>query len=282
MDAVPGPVPAPRRGQPTARRKLDHDPETRFRPAQPLPSPALLAREAAFPPATAALTIRRYLVDKKNTKANKLLRDRYIKVKDPDDIEYYGNEFDNLVETTATIEKMETLVSGLESAKAARKIVLPPTPASPPPGQSPVVSTPKPVIPVPSSAPGLSVPVPSTGPAPKIKPQVTTFTLGPTGHVAKPAPVIDPYAGLSPKVRGLAVQIAAWKTNSMAGTAEALNPTEQAALQAWVESRQTASGKQKYVVNIGPGTGVHSNETQFKVSGFGNVGGKAPTFHITL
>ena len=236
-------------------------------------------------PAASGPTIQRYTVDKKNTKANKLLRARYIKVKDPDDAEYYGNEFDGLVEETATIEKMEIFVAGLEKTKAAIKIVVPPIVASPSPGPTPELDGSKPAAGVPalpSSIPASSVPDPGTGPTRKEKSKTTTYTLGPSAYVAKPTLVVDPYAGLPVKLRGLAVQITAWKTNSMVGTAETLSASERDTLQAWVESRRTASGKQKYVVNIGPGTGLYTGETQFKVSGFGSVGGKAPTFHITL
>ena len=218
--------------------------------------------------------IRRYPVDKKNTKANKLLRDRYIKVKDPDDADHYGAEFDERVLVTETIEAMELFVAKLEADKAARRVVVPPTPTVPAPSTGPAASLPVPSV--------VGSPVSGSGPAKKEKPKVTTYTVGPSGYVAKAEPVVDPYAGLSVKLRGLAVLISGWKKNSMDGTSASLSPTEQAQLQTWVESRETPSGKQKYVVNIGPGTGTYTGTQQFKVSGFGNVGGKAPTFHITL
>lgn len=106
------------------------------------------------------------------------------------------------------------------------------------------------------------------------------FKSGPS--VSSSSPPVDRYAGLSPKLTKLVKRIEAWDTNSMDGCSAQLSSTEQSTLQAWVESIQTQGGKQKYVVNIGPGTGKYDTENQFKVSGFGNVGGKAPTYHITL
>jgi hypothetical protein len=97
-----------------------------------------------------------------------------------------------------------------------------------------------------------------------------------------PPAAVDPYAGLSARVRPLAQAISGWNQQAMAGTTVALSAAEQAELRTWVEGRRTAGGQQKYVVNVGPGTGQYAGKTQFKVTGFASLGAKAATYHITL
>ena len=125
-------------------------------------------------------------------------------------------------------------------------------------------------------------------PAPKTKEQLEqellasfNFKSGPSASSSSPP--VDRYAGLGPKLAKLAQSIEAWSASGMDGCSAQLSSGEQSTLKAWVESIETKGGNQKYVVNIGPGTGEdYADKIQFKVSGFGNVGGKAPTYHITL
>lgn len=124
-------------------------------------------------------------------------------------------------------------------------------------------------------------------PAPKSKKDLEQEVLASFHYKSGPsasssAPPVDRYAGLNANLTKLAKKIEAWDTSSMDGCNATLSSGEQQTLKAWVESIETKGHNQKYVVNIGPGTGDYAGKQQFKVSGFGNVGGKAPTYHITL
>ena len=67
----------------------------------------------------------------------------------------------------------------------------------------------------------------------------------------------------------------------MTGTTDmSLNQGDINELRNWVgKAGATKCGLQKWVVNVGPGTGTFSLNNQFKVTGFGTVAGtnKAPT-----
>lgn len=55
-------------------------------------------------------------------------------------------------------------------------------------------------------------------------------------------------------------------------------------LRSWAEAQKTPSGLQKWVTNVGSGTGAYSDRWQFKVTGFGttSTSTSAPTWHLWI
>lgn len=135
------------------------------------------------------------------------------------------------------------------------------------------ISTPKPhpKPSVPTTQPGNSTP---------------TISIGLTPYQPPPQVIVDPYAGLNTRTKPHAQRLL---TTGLGGTMTgatdmSLNQGDINELRNWVEKQETNSGLQKWVVNVGPGTGTFSLNNQFKVTGFGTVVGtnKAPTYHVTI
>lgn len=227
--------------------------------------------------------IQRYTAkNRKETKRIRELRGEYIQLNGDDD-EHYGPKFDKAVEAAATMDDVEQIVTKVKASKAvaaAKLAELHKSKASEPVAKA---------IPKPST-PSTPI-VASTTSTPKPISKRTKFVpdtalraslFGGSSYTPKPEPVVDPFAGLSSKVRPLAVAISQWNQSAMDGTSAKLSLTEQSELETWVTSQTTKGGKQKYIVNIGEGTGAYSDTWQFKVSGFASLGVKAATYHITL
>jgi hypothetical protein len=116
--------------------------------------------------------------------------------------------------------------------------------------------------------------------------QPVPIVIGAATYTPPPQQIIDPYAGLNPRAKVHAQHLLTHGLGGqMSGTTDwTLTQSDVNDLRNWVVSQTTTGGNQKWVVNVGPGTGQHSHRNQFKVSGFGVVSGstKAPTYHITI
>ena len=116
--------------------------------------------------------------------------------------------------------------------------------------------------------------------------QPVPIVIGAATYTPPPQQIVDPYAGLNPRAKVHAQHLLTHGLGGqMSGTTDwTLTQSDVNDLRNWVVSQTTTGGNQKWVVNVGPGTGLHSHRNQFKVSGFGVVSGstKAPTYHITI
>lgn len=122
--------------------------------------------------------------------------------------------------------------------------------------------------------------------APKPAKEVIDIPIAP--YIPPPAPVVDHYAGLSARARVHAVSL---KTNGVSNIMSGplakdttLTQTDLNQLRDWVEAQKTKSGLQKWVTNVGAGTGAYTGRWQFKVTGFGTTATStsAPTWHLWI
>jgi hypothetical protein len=118
------------------------------------------------------------------------------------------------------------------------------------------------------------------------KPTKEVITMGSASYVAPPA--IDPYVGLSAnaKVHALALRTHGVGT-IMSGPLTkdtSLTQSDLDQLRNWVEAQKTTGGQQKWVTNVGWGSGAYSTRWQFKVTGFGttSTSTSAPTWHLWI
>lgn len=120
------------------------------------------------------------------------------------------------------------------------------------------------------------------------KPAKEVIIIASAPYVPPPAPVVDPYVGLSARAKVHAVSL---RTNGVSNIMSGpltkdttLTQTDLNQLRDWVEAQKTPSGLQKWVTNVGQGTGLYSSRWQFKVTGFGTTATStsAPTWHLWI